>query len=160
MKGRCLAATVLFLSLTVLLAARADDAQRRLTPADMSELPTIAPGAGTSGIGGIRVTVLSGDPGRPGLYTIRLSVPADTTIAAHTHRDERVATVISGVWYFGYGDRHEPAATRELPAGSYYTEPAGVPHFASTGAQGAVLYITGFGPTDTVYVDAAIDPRR
>jgi hypothetical protein len=32
-------------------------------------------------------------------------VPAHTRIAAHSHRDDRVATVISGTWDIGYGDK-------------------------------------------------------
>lgn len=40
--------------------------------------------------------LLKGDPDKPGVYTIMLRVPAHTKIAAHSHRDDRVATVISG----------------------------------------------------------------
>jgi hypothetical protein len=47
-----------------------------------------------------------------------------------------------------------------LPAGSFYTEPGGVAHFALTKAEAVVVCITGFGPTDTVYVNAANDPRN
>jgi hypothetical protein len=46
-----------------------------------------------------------------------------------------------------------------LPSGSFYTEPGGVAHFAMTKAESVVVYITGFGPTDTLYVNAANDPR-
>jgi hypothetical protein len=46
-----------------------------------------------------------------------------------------------------------------LPPGSFYTEPAGVAHFALTRAEPVVVYITGFGPTNTVYLNAANDPR-
>jgi hypothetical protein len=75
--------------------------QLRLTPTEIQALPSISAGAGTSGIGGIRTRVLAGDPTASGPYTIALSVPANTRIAAHRHRDDRVATVISGTWYFG-----------------------------------------------------------
>lgn len=53
---------------------------------------------GTSHVAGIEATVLSGDPTKSGLYTIRLSVPARTTIQAHSHRDERSAVVVSAIW--------------------------------------------------------------
>ena len=52
-----------------------------------------------------------------------LHVPANTRIAAHDHPDDRVATVVSGTWYFGYGDRFNAADVKALPPGSYYTEP-------------------------------------
>ena len=150
----------LLLGLSVWAAASTDGQERRLTPTELTALPSSGPGAGTSGVGGIRTTVLSGDPTREGLYTIRLSVPANTAIAAHTHRDNRVATVISGVWYFGYASRADSASVKELPAGSFYTEPADVPHFAETRSAPVVVHITGYGPTDTNYIDAADDPRR
>jgi len=66
--------------------------------------------------------------------------------------------VMSGTWYFGYGREANETATKPLPAGSFYTEPGGVAHFALTKAEAVVVCITGFGPTDTVYVNAANDP--
>ena len=109
-------------------------------------------GAGTSGVAGIRTTVVAGDPTKVGPYTIRLSIPANTKIQAHTHRDNRTAVVVSGVWYFGYGPVAGEAQEKALPAGSFYTEPGGVAHFAETRADPVLVYITGDGPTDTVYV--------
>jgi uncharacterized RmlC-like cupin family protein len=94
------------------------------------------------------------------MYTIRVSVPANVSIAAHMHRDDRVVTVVSGVWYFGYGSRADASLLKELPHGSFYTEPGGVPHFAQTRSQAVIVHITGIGPTDTIYVDASADPRK
>jgi pimeloyl-ACP methyl ester carboxylesterase/quercetin dioxygenase-like cupin family protein len=134
--------------------------QARLTPREITALPAISAGAGTSGIGGIRTTILYGDPSSPGPYTIALQVPPNTRIAAHNHRDERVAVVVSGTWNFGYGDVNTNAATKALSPGSFYTEPADVMHFARTDGEPAVVYIFGNGPTDTKYADAAADPRK
>jgi quercetin dioxygenase-like cupin family protein len=134
--------------------------QIRLTPAEISAREALGAGAGTSGVAGIHTTVLLGDPTKPGLYTIRLSIPANTTIQAHTHRDDRSAIVMSGTWYFGYGTVANGDATKPLPPGSFYTEPGGVAHFALTRAEPVVVYITGYGPTDTVYLNAADDPRN
>jgi len=134
--------------------------QARLTSAEITALPAISAGAGTSGIGGIRTTILYGDPTVSGPYTIALQVPPNTRIAAHQHRDERTAVVISGTWNFGYGDVNTDAATKALLPGSFYTEPAGVMHFARTDSEPAVVYIFGVGPTDTKYADAAADPRK
>ena len=131
------------------------ESKQRLTPADVAGFSHIAAGAGTSGVENIETTVLLGDPTKPGIYTIALHIPANTVILAHTHRDDRVATVVSGTWYFGYGSRHNPAELKSLPAGSFYTEPAGEPHFAETKAEPVTVYITGRGPTDTIYVEDA-----
>jgi hypothetical protein len=77
--------------------------QIRLTPKEIAATPGSGAGAGTSGVTGIQTVALMGRPTRPGPYTIELIVPANTKIAAHTHRDNRTAVVVSGTWYFGYG---------------------------------------------------------
>jgi uncharacterized RmlC-like cupin family protein len=117
-------------------------------------------GSGTSGIAGIRTTVVAGEPSMPGPYTIRLTIPPNTRIQAHTHRDNRSAVVGAGVWYFGYGLLAKANAEKALPAGSFYTEPGGVAHFAETKAEPVTVYITGDGPTDTRYVQDAARPAR
>jgi quercetin dioxygenase-like cupin family protein len=145
---------------TAMTAADAPAAQRRLDPKDIAALAKAGAGAGTSGVTGIQTTILSGDPAAAGPYTIALRVPAHTTIAAHTHRDDRTAVVVSGTWWFGYGATNTKDKLKALPPGSFYTEPGGQAHFARTGDDAATVYITGFGPTDTHYLDASADPRR
>lgn len=129
----------------------------RLTPMEIAGLAKTGGGAGTSGLPAVTTTVLYGNPAQPGLYTIELEVAPNTTIQAHTHKDTRTASVVSGLWYFGYGRENLPNLLRPLPAGSFYAEPAGQPHFARTGPEGAHVMITGYGPTDTVYVEQESD---
>jgi len=150
--------SALFVALAV-IAQATSISQSRLTPSEIAARESGGANAGTSGVAGIQTTILMGDPTKPGLYTIRLSIPANTNIQAHTHRDHRSAIVMSGIWYFGYGPFANEAATKPLPPGSFYTEPGGVAHFASTKAEPVVVYITGIGPTDTVYVSTADDPH-
>ena len=154
---------VLPLSSALLFAAMAlgasDLSQIRITPAEVEAMQAHDAGAGTSGVSGIRTTVVAGDPTTASRYTIRLSVPANTKIQAHTHRDSRSAVVVSGIWYFGYGPLASASAEKALPAGSFYTEPGGVAHFAETKDAPVVVYITGLGPTDTVYVSQSDAPR-
>jgi pimeloyl-ACP methyl ester carboxylesterase/quercetin dioxygenase-like cupin family protein len=140
--------------------AASQESERRLSVAEIGTMPRGGAGAGTSGVDGITTTVLSGDPTLAQPYTIEIRVPAHTRIAAHSHRDDRSAVVISGTWWFGYGSVAADSLAKPLPAGSFYTEPAGRDHFAVTRDQPAVVYITGFGPTDTHYVAAGTDPRR
>ena len=138
----------------------ADLGENRLTPAEYQFPEHGNPGTGSSGVGGIETVVLKGDPDKAGVYTIMLRVPAHTKIAAHSHRDDRVATVISGTWHIGYGEKFDEAKLKALPPGSFYTEPPSVAHFAETGDQAVVVQITGFGPSSTDYVDPTQDPRR
>jgi pimeloyl-ACP methyl ester carboxylesterase len=53
---------------------------------------TSGAGVGTSGMNGIRTVLLSGDPAKPGPYALEIRVPANTSIAPHGHRDDRIAT--------------------------------------------------------------------
>jgi pimeloyl-ACP methyl ester carboxylesterase/quercetin dioxygenase-like cupin family protein len=134
--------------------------EERLTPAEYRFPAQGNPGTGSSGVSGIQTVVLKGDPNQAGVYTIMLRVPAHTRIAAHSHRDDRIATVISGTWRIGYGDRFDEAKLKPLPPGSYYTEPPGVAHFAETVDDPVVVQITGYGPSSTSYEDKSSDPRN
>jgi hypothetical protein len=145
---------------TVAINDGADMDEKRFTSAEYNFPPRGNPGTGSSGMAGIQTVVLKGNPDEEGLYTIMLRVPPHTRIAAHSHRDDRVATVISGTWHFGYADKFDEAKLKTLPAGSFYTEPPARNHFAETGDEPVVVQITGFGPSSTEYVDAAQDPRK
>src|SRR5439155_1598157 len=58
-------------------------AETRLTPAEYEFPQHGNPGTGSSGVGGIETVVLKGDPDSAGVYTIMLSVPAHTQMAAN-----------------------------------------------------------------------------
>jgi uncharacterized RmlC-like cupin family protein len=153
--------TILFLTvLAVSSSATAPSIpQMRMTP---SEIVTGDKGnsqIGSSKLAGVHTKVLAGDPASAGFYSILLFVPAHTTIQAHSHRDDRMATVVSGAWQFGYGAHFDESALKPLPVGSVYSEPGGVNHFARTTDTAVVVQISGFGPTDTRYFNPADDPE-
>ena len=118
-----------------------------------------AGGVGTSGVSGIETVVLKGDPTKAGLYVLALRAGPNMTIQAHSHGDDRVATVLKGTWYFGYGQKFDEKALKALPPGSSYTEPPNTAHFARTREQ-VVLEIVGYGPSSTTYVNPADDPAK
>jgi len=142
----------LLAALVLVLNARAQDGSKRLTSDEIAAIVPIGAGAGTSGVSGIKTRILKGDPTRPGLYTIQLTVPANTRIEAHKHPDDRVATVISGTWYIGYGSEFDEKKLKALNPGSFYTEPPDITHFARTGKTAVIVQISGYGPTGTEYV--------
>lgn len=107
--------------------------EKRLTPSEFEFPQQGNAGTGSSGVGGIQTVVLKGDPNESGVYTIMLRVPAHTQIAAHSHRDDRVATVVSGTWHIGYGDKFDESKLKALLPGSFYTEPPGQNNFAEKG---------------------------
>jgi uncharacterized RmlC-like cupin family protein len=139
--------------------ALAQDGRATIRLEDVPWPSARAGGAGTSGASGIETVVLKGDPGKAGLYTLMLRIAPNVRIQAHAHKDDRVATVVKGTWYFGYGEKFNDAALKPLGPGSFYTEPPGVAHFAMTKEE-VVLQISGNGPSSTTYVDAANDPAR
>jgi quercetin dioxygenase-like cupin family protein len=116
-------------------------------------------GVGTSGSSAVQTVVLKGDPTKPGLYVLALRIAPNTTIQAHSHGDDRVATVLKGTWYFGYGQKFDQATLKALAPGSMYTEPGNVAHFAQTRDE-VIVQITGYGPSSTTYVNPADDPAR
>jgi uncharacterized RmlC-like cupin family protein len=114
---------------------------------------------GSSKLAGVHTTILFGEPAKAGFYSILLFVPPHTNIQAHSHRDDRMATVVSGQWHFGYGTHFDEKSLKALPPGSVYSEPGGLNHFAQTGDNPVVVQISGNGPTDTRYFNPADDPE-
>src|SRR5882724_11899208 len=110
MKVRVVLALLLF---TGAYAAPLSSPQLRFTPSEVDSMQAHDSGAGTSGVAGIRTTVVAGDPTKVGPYTIRLSIPANTKIQAHTHRDNRTPS-----WYRASGTsvtvRWPPKRKRKL----------------------------------------------
>jgi hypothetical protein len=74
----------------------------------------------------VHTKILAGNPAAAGFYSILLFAPPRTTIQAHSHRDDPMATVVSGAWHFGYGAHFDQQALKTFPV----AEPGGVNHFA------------------------------
>ena len=147
------------LFLTVSQTAHNSLRQMRMTPAEIAATGAEDNQTGGAGSAAGQRRVLFGDPTKAEYYSILLFVPAHTTIQAHSHRDNRMATVVSGEWHIGYGNEFNPESLKTLPPGSVYSEPGGVNHFAQTTADPVIVQISGYGPTDTHYFDPAKDPR-
>jgi quercetin dioxygenase-like cupin family protein len=109
---------------------------------------------------GPQTVVLAGDPQSAGLYTVRIRIPADAKLQPHWHPDDRTVVVISGTLYYGYGDEFDEAKLRELPPGSFFTEPSRQPHFAWARAGEVVVQATGIGPSGTTFVHSSDTSRH
>ena len=133
--------------------------EKRITPSEFQFGADAGPTVGTSLVSEVQTAILKGDPSKPGLYTILLRIAPNTRIQPHSHRDDRIATVVSGTWYFAYGDEFDETDLKALPPGSFYTEPEGINHFGLTKEE-VLIQMTGIGPSDTVYVDPRHDPTR
>jgi quercetin dioxygenase-like cupin family protein len=155
---------ILLLALSVLAVNSSATApsfpQMRMTPSEIENGDHGDSQIGSSKVAGVHTRILAGNPAGAGFYSILLFVPAHTTIQAHSHRDDRMATVVSGNWQFGYGTHFDESALKPLPVGSVYSEPGGVNHFARTTDTPVVVHVSGSGPTDTRYFNPADDPSQ
>ena len=51
----------------------------------------------------VRLAVMVGEPSKPGPYLIRVKVPHGVKLMPHKHPEDRIYTVMSGVFYIGLG---------------------------------------------------------
>lgn len=151
----------LTLGVTSANAQSEEEGQLRMTQQEIIDAKASGPKApGSSNLSAVHVIVIHGDPSKAGLYTILLKVAAHTKIPAHLHPDDRVGTVVSGTWYFGYGDKFDESKLKKLPVGSVYSEVPGQNHFAMTGNEPVIVAINGYGPSGVTYVNPADDPQN
>jgi len=113
--------------------------------------PSIPPGA--------EAAVLYGDPGKDGQFAMRLKIPKGYKIAPHTHPKPEIVTVISGTFRLGMGEKADESNAKALPAGSFFSMPPGMAHFASAD-EDTVVQLNSTGPWSLTYVNAADDPRK
>ena len=141
-------------------AADGDLQAQRLATEEIPWPGSSARAEGTAMRSGLQTVVIAGDAKGNGLYTMMVRLPANTRVPPHSHPDVRSCFVLSGTWYFAYGDTRDESQLKALPAGSHYTEPAGMNHFAETRDEAVAAECTAIGPTGTTFVNSADDPRR
>jgi quercetin dioxygenase-like cupin family protein len=107
---------------------------------------------------GAQAAVLAGDPGKSGLFVLRLKAPAGYKIAPHWHSNDEHVTVLEGDLTVEMGEGGMKHSTTMGP-GDYLLLLAQMPHSASTSG-GAVLQVHGAGPFDMTYLDPKDDPRK
>src|SRR5262249_49917437 len=54
-----------------------------------------------------RLAVVVGQPSESGPYMVRVKVPRGVKLMPHRHPEDRIYTVISGVFYIGLGDQFD-----------------------------------------------------
>lgn len=105
--------------------------------------------------GAVQTSVLYGDPAKPGLYVIRYRFPQGARLQPHSHPDaNRTVAVLAGTLYYAQGSVWDAARMKPFPAGTFFTELPGEPHFAWARDGEVVLQLTAIGPTATTFVSA------
>jgi len=108
---------------------------------------------------GVHLAVVVGTPSRPGPYVVRVKMPAGGRLMPHRHPEDRIYTVISGIFYIGLGETFDETTLRAYPPGSVVVLPGGVAHFHRALSGEYVTQVTANGPLGVDYVDPADDPR-
>jgi quercetin dioxygenase-like cupin family protein len=108
---------------------------------------------------GAQMSLLAGDPTKPGVFVIRLKMPAGYRIPPHHHPTDEYVTVISGDLGLGMGDKFDPARGAALAPGGFAQAGAGMNHYAWS-KNGAVVQVSAVGPFAMTYVNPADDPTR
>jgi quercetin dioxygenase-like cupin family protein len=76
-----------------------------------------------------RLAILVGDPTSDGPYLIRVKLPGGTKMLPHRHPEDRIYTVISGIFYIGLGDEFDESKLTAHSPGSVLILPGGQSHF-------------------------------
>jgi len=108
----------------------------------------------------VRHAVIVGEPSQAGPYTIRVKVPRGVKLMPHKHPEDRVYTVISGVFYIGLGDHFDADRLEAYPPGSVIVLPGNTPHFHWAKSGEYVTQVTAIGPLGLEYVNSKDDPRN
>ncbi len=107
-----------------------------------------------------RLAVVVGDPAEPGPYVIRVKVPFGVKLMPHWHPEDRVYTVVSGVFYIGRGEEFDEEQLEAYPPGAVVVLPGGTAHFHWAKSGEYVTQVTGTGPLGLEYLDPKDDPRN
>ena len=108
----------------------------------------------------VRLAVIVGQPSEPGPYLIRVKVPGGVKLMPHRHSEDRIYTVISGVFYIGVGDEFGQRQTEGLSTrcGNRIAPNTSHFHWAKSGEY--ISQVTAIGPLGFAYVNSKDDPRN
>lgn len=117
-----------------------------------ADAPSLGPGA--------KIAVLEGDLKQAEPFTMRIKLPPNFKVPAHTHPAFERVTVLSGTFHLGIGETFDRAKARTYPAGGVTMMPPGMPMFAYTTDEETVIQIHGTGPWGVKYLNPAEDPSK
>jgi quercetin dioxygenase-like cupin family protein len=108
----------------------------------------------------VSLAVVVGQPSGPGAYVIRVKVPRGVKLMPHKHPEDRVYTVLSGVFYIGLGVEFDADKLEAYPPGAVIVLPGNTSHFHWAKSSEYVTQITAIGPLGIEYLESKDDPRN
>ena len=106
---------------------------------------------------GAQLAVLLGDPTKAGPFVIRLKAPDGYKIPPHWHTQDEHLTILSGTFVLHMGDTMK-AEPHTLAVGAYHFLPNTMHHAAEVSGE-TIVQVTGVGPFDIHYLNAADRPN-
>ena len=108
----------------------------------------------------VRLAIVVGDPSMPAPYVVRVKVPAGVKLMPHRHPEDRIYTVMSGVFYIGLGETFDADALQAYPPGTVVVLPGNTAHFHWAKSGAYVTQVTAIGPLGLDYEHLGDDPRQ
>jgi gentisate 1,2-dioxygenase len=91
---------------------------------------------------------------------IRVKVPGGVKLMPHRHSEDRIYSVISGVFYIGVGEEFDADKLEAYPPGALIVLPGATSHFHWAKSGEYVAQVTAIGPLGFEYVCSKDDPRN
>jgi hypothetical protein len=107
---------------------------------------------------GARAAVVSGDPTKPGPFTVRVDMPPDYAIRPHHHPTSEELRLLEGTLHLGHGPKWDEQGMKAVSTDKPVTIGAKQPHFLHAASR-VVLEVRSTGPFAITYVDPKDDPR-
>jgi len=140
--------SLMILALPLLLAG--STAEAKTAPLKWDAAPAALPS-------GAQMAVVSGDPGKKGMFVVELKMPADYAVPPHWHPTNETVKVLSGKLHYGMTDKLMTSA-KTLSPGHSVTMTAKMHHWVHAPGP-ATVQVSGMGPFAITYVDPKDDPR-
>jgi quercetin dioxygenase-like cupin family protein len=106
------------------------------------------------------LAVVVGQPSEAGPYVIRVRVPHGVKLMPHKHPEDRVYTVIAGVFYIGLGEEFDTDKLEAYPPGAVIILPGHTAHFHWAKSGGYITQVSAIGPLGLEYLNPTDDPRN
>ena len=107
-----------------------------------------------------RLAVVVGQTSEPAPYVVRVKLPSGVKLMPHRHHEDRVYTVMSGVFYIGLGEEFDEEKLQAFAPGAVIVLPGGTAHFHWAKSGDYVTQVTAIGPISLDYVHPEDDPRN
>jgi quercetin dioxygenase-like cupin family protein len=107
-----------------------------------------------------RLAVVVAHTSEPGPYVVRVKVPSGVKVMPHRHKEDRIYTVMSGVFYIGLGKQFDEEKLEAYPPGAVVVLPGDTPHFHWAKSGEYVTQVAAIGPISLDYVSPGDDPRN